>query len=141
MVTPLFYPLNVLVCGENLGTLEKELRSFGCQVTIQSDGAEALRCAMDIIFDVIFTDVKMAKIHGDNMAKMLRSTANPNCDTPIVGMLDESELDQSVFDVVEAKEHVPKKLSDILSKLCGWAPPPPAISTPKSLKLHKLATV
>jgi serine/threonine-protein kinase RIM15 len=56
---------------------------MGCECVCVQDGPEALAAAMGSIkYDVIICDIHMPFVTGEQVARMLRSTANPNQDTP-----------------------------------------------------------
>ncbi|CAH7682791.1 AGC protein kinase [Phakopsora pachyrhizi] len=67
--------------------LETILTRFGCRCVVVPNGAEAISCAMgDVAFDVIFMDLMMPIIEGQDAARMIKSTQNPNAQTPIVAV-------------------------------------------------------
>ena len=64
---------------------------------IVRNGAEAIRYAMaDVRFQVIFMDLRMPIINGDDASRMIRSTKNLNSDTPIVAV---TAFDQDAQDI------------------------------------------
>lgn len=68
---------------------------MGCQCVCVADGPEALAAAMGSIskcstllasdhkeYDIIFCDIHMPHVSGEQVARMIRSTTNPNQSTP-----------------------------------------------------------
>jgi serine/threonine-protein kinase RIM15 len=90
-------PLSVLIAEDNpisQKILETLLVRMGCECVCVQDGPEALAAAMGSIkYDVIICDIHMPFVTGEQVARMLRSTANPNQDTPIIAA---TSYDQSV---------------------------------------------
>ncbi|EHS63719.1 AGC protein kinase [Puccinia graminis f. sp. tritici CRL 75-36-700-3] len=67
--------------------LETILIRLGCRCVVVPNGEDAISCAMgDIAFDVIFMDLMMPLIEGQDAARMIKSTQNPNALTPIVAV-------------------------------------------------------
>lgn len=67
--------------------LETILVRFGCRCVVVPNGEDAISCAMgDVAFDVIFMDLMMPLIEGQDAARMIKSTQNPNALTPIVAV-------------------------------------------------------
>ncbi|POW09583.1 hypothetical protein PSTT_06766 [Puccinia striiformis] len=67
--------------------LETILIRFGCRCVVVPNGEDAISCAMgDVAFDVIFMDLMMPLIEGQDAARMIKSTQNPNALTPIVAV-------------------------------------------------------
>ncbi|KAF7723673.1 hypothetical protein EC973_001764 [Apophysomyces ossiformis] len=82
-------PLNCLIADDNpisCKVLETVLQSLHCRCVIVRNGAQAIRCAMDVPFDIIFMDVRMPIIDGEAAARMIKSTNNVNRGTPIVAV-------------------------------------------------------
>jgi len=80
----------------------------------------------DVKFDIIFTDLKLPKIQGDNVARMIRGTENINSNTPIVAVTSYAldAVDHNLFDAVVEKPVSPARLSSEIEVLCYWRPPP-----------------
>jgi signal transduction histidine kinase/DNA-binding response OmpR family regulator len=62
------------------------LQSFGCVVTMASDGVEAVQFAKDGTFDVIFMDCQMPRLDGYAATAQVRAQEGPQRHTPIVAM-------------------------------------------------------
>ncbi|BEI87152.1 hypothetical protein CcaverHIS002_0704980 [Cutaneotrichosporon cavernicola] len=96
-LTPTDRPLSVLIAEDNpisQKMLETLLVRMGCECVCVKDGPGALAAAMGSIkYDVIICDMHMPFVSGEQVARMLRSTANPNQDTPIIAA---TSYDQSV---------------------------------------------
>ncbi|KAN0063369.1 rim15, signal transduction response regulator [Thecaphora frezii] len=122
--------IECLVAEDNpiaLRMLETILTKLGCRCTAVRNGAEAVRVAMaDDKFDVLFIDVTLPIVNGQDVARMVKSTRNANSNTPIVALasFDRGEpIDAagSVFDAVLAKPLERVDVCAILSKL-GFTP-------------------
>ena len=101
--------VDVLIAEDNpisQKILETLLTRMGCRCVCVNDGAEALAASMGTIrklllpskqihsclaslpetslpgFDIIITDLVMPNVTGEEVARMIRSTTNPNFDTP-----------------------------------------------------------
>ncbi|MFC1675911.1 response regulator [Planctomycetota bacterium] len=59
------------------------LERIGLRVTIAADGSQALRMALSQNFDLIFMDIRMPDITGDQVAKAIRQHA---LETPIIAV-------------------------------------------------------
>ncbi|PWN51516.1 hypothetical protein IE53DRAFT_47622 [Violaceomyces palustris] len=101
-----------LVAEDNpiaLRMLENILVKVGCRCTAVRNGAEAVRLAMgETKFAVLFVDVTLPIVNGQDVARMIKSTRNVNSATPIVALaaFDRGEpvdVSGSVFDAVLAK--------------------------------------
>lgn len=79
-------PCDVLIAEDNpisQKILETLLTRMGCRCVCVADGAEALAASMsDIRFDLIFLDLVIPNVSGEEVARMIRSTNNPNVNTP-----------------------------------------------------------
>ncbi|CEH15313.1 related to serine threonine protein kinase [Ceraceosorus bombacis] len=122
-----------LVAEDNpisLRMLESILRKLGCQCSTVRNGAEAVRLAMgDVKYAVLFVDVSLPIVNGQDVARMVKSTRNINSSTPIVALASfdrDTGLNASgsVFDAVLAK---PLELSDVCEVLprLGFTKQPP----------------
>ncbi|PWN42674.1 hypothetical protein IE81DRAFT_313263 [Ceraceosorus guamensis] len=122
-----------LVAEDNpisLRMLESILRKLGCQCSTVRNGAEAVRLAMgDVKYAVLFVDVSLPIVNGQDVARMVKSTRNINSSTPIVALASfdrDTGLNASgsVFDAVLAK---PLELSDVCEVLprLGFTKEPP----------------
>ncbi|KAI9653110.1 MAG: rim15, signal transduction response regulator [Alyxoria varia] len=138
---PFFRPLDVLVCEDHPVSrlvMEKLLEKLRCRTILVSDGTEAMRYAMSSVkFDIIMTEVKLPRLSGADVARMIRETKNANIQTPIVavtGYLKELQAPHH-FDALVEKPPTLAKLTDHLSRSCHWKPPPPGW-VPPSVTLH-----
>ena len=138
---PFFRPLDVLVCEDHPVSrlvMEKLLEKLRCRTILVSDGTEAMRYAMSSVkFDIIMTEVKLPRLSGADVARMIRETRNANIQTPIVavtGYLKELQAPHH-FDALVEKPPTIAKLTDHLSRLCHWKPPPPGW-VPPPVTLH-----
>ncbi|KAJ9478431.1 Serine/threonine-protein kinase RIM15 [Pseudozyma hubeiensis] len=110
-----------------LRMLETMLVKLGCRCTAVRDGAEAVRLAMgDHKFGVMFIDVTLPIVGGEDVTRMVKSTRNVNSTTPIVALasFDRGEpIDAagSLFDAVLAKPLEKMDVCAILSQL-GFTP-------------------
>ena len=71
--------MNRLVLAEMLVTL-------GCRVTLASGGEQALGCAADQDFDLVFMDSEMPVMDGFETTRRLRETGLDPARTPILGL-------------------------------------------------------
>lgn len=86
--------MRVLYAEDNLG-MRKMVTHFlgiaGFEVTITSDGDEAVCAASKEKYDVILLDVTMERLDGINATRIIRNSTNPNQDTRIIGLTGRSE--------------------------------------------------
>ncbi len=86
--------MRVLYAEDNLG-MRKMVTHFlgiaGFEVTITTDGDEAVVEATKDNFDVILLDVTMERLDGINAARIIRNSVNPNQATRIIGLTGRSE--------------------------------------------------
>ena len=128
---PIFRPLDILIVEDHPVSrlvMEKLVEKLRCRAIIVNDGAEAMRYAMSSVkFDIIMMEYKLPQINGADVARMLRETKNANCHTPIVavtGYLKELTAPHH-FDALVEKPPTQAKLTEVMSRLCQWKPPPP----------------
>ncbi|OLY80282.1 putative serine/threonine protein kinase IRE, partial [Smittium mucronatum] len=68
--------------------IETLIKRFHMDTVIVRNGAEAIRCAMARTrFDMIFMDLVMPILDGDQAARMIKSTNNINSKTPIISIV------------------------------------------------------
>ncbi|KAJ9104359.1 hypothetical protein QFC19_004001 [Naganishia cerealis] len=110
---------------------ETLLTRMGCRCVCVNDGAEALAATMGSIqFDVIICDLVMPNVSGEEVARMIRSTNNPNVHTPIIAATSyehkqistvtaEAQREQTgaIFNAILAKPITKRDLTDCLAKL------------------------
>ncbi|ETS62728.1 hypothetical protein PaG_02466 [Moesziomyces aphidis] len=110
-----------------LRMLETILVKLGCRCVAVRDGAEAVRLAMgESKFGVMFIDVTLPIVGGQDVTRMVKSTRNVNSTTPIVALasFDRGEpVDAagSLFDAVLAKPLEKMDVCATLSQL-GFTP-------------------
>lgn len=110
-------PLSVLIAEDNTiwqKMLETLLVRMGCECVCVGDGPGALAAAMGAIkYDVIICDMHMPFVTGEQVARMLRSTANPNQDTPIIAATSDQSVTEegTLFSAVLSK---PFQKTDLL---------------------------
>lgn len=128
---PTFRPLDVLICEDHPVSrivMERLLEKLRCRTITVVTGTEAARYAMsEVQFDIILMEFKLPQINGADVARMIRDTNTANSQTPIIcvtGYL--KELPQAHhFDSLIEKPLTVAKLTEALSNLCRWKPPPP----------------
>ncbi|GHJ86197.1 hypothetical protein NliqN6_2599 [Naganishia liquefaciens] len=110
---------------------ETLLTRMGCRCVCVNDGAEALAATMGSIrFDVIICDLVMPNVSGEEVARMIRSTNNPNVSTPIIAATSyehkqiatvmaeaQREASGAIFNAILAKPITKRDLTDCLAKL------------------------
>jgi len=128
---PAFRPLDVLICEDHPVSrlvMERLLEKLRCRTISVQDGSEAMRYAMsEVKFDIIMMEFKLPQINGADVARMIRDTKNANSHTPIVavtGYLKELQAPH-YFDALIEKPPDTAKLTEVMSRLCQWKPPPP----------------
>lgn len=101
--------------------LETILIRFGCKCVVVPNGEDAISIAMgDVAFDVIFMDLMMPIIEGQDAARMIKSTQNPNASTPIVAVTSfESYLSEqgTLFSALLAKPVNKKDVLNVMKRL------------------------
>ena len=131
---PTFRPLDVLICEDHPVSrivMERLLEKLRCRTITVTTGTEAARYAMsEVQFDLILMEFKLPQINGADVARMIRDTNSANSQTPIIcvtGYL--KELPQTHhFDSLIEKPLTGAKLTEALSSLCRWKPPPPGFN-------------
>ncbi|KAL1297698.1 hypothetical protein AAFC00_006246 [Neodothiora populina] len=128
---PVFRPLDVLICEDHPVSrlvMERLLEKLRCRTISVTNGSEATRYAMsEVKFDIIMMEFRLPQINGADVAKMIRDTKNANSHTPIVcitGYLKELQGTHH-FDALVEKPPTTAKLTEVMSRLCQWRPPPP----------------
>lgn len=127
---PCFRPLDVLICEDHPVSrlvMERLMEKLRCRTIVVTTGPDAVRYATsDVQFDIIMMEVKLPQLNGPEVAKMIRTMRNANQQTPIVAVTGYlKELPQSHhFDSLIQKPPTSEKLTDVISRLCHWKPPP-----------------
>lgn len=78
--------LSILVAEDNpinQATLQHQLEQLGCEVTVASDGSEALMLWGLTRYDVVLTDVNMPRMNGYELVKALRAQG---ATIPVIGV-------------------------------------------------------
>ena len=150
MEGPTFRPLDVLICEDHPVSrlvMERLLEKLKCRTITVIDGSEAVRYATsEVQFDIIMMEVKLPKLNGNDVARMIRGMKNANSQTPILAITGYlKELPQSHhFDSLIEKPPTLEKLTEALSSLCQWRPPSPdynpqqSLPTPSGLRQESL---
>ncbi|GAB7348004.1 hypothetical protein MBLNU459_g5501t1 [Dothideomycetes sp. NU459] len=128
---PIFRPLDVLICEDHPVSrlvMERLLEKLRCRTISVTNGGEAMRYAMsEVKFDIIMMEFKLPQINGADVARMIRDTKNANSHTPMVavtGYLKDLQAPH-YFDALIEKPPTTEKLTEVMSRLCQWKPPPP----------------
>lgn len=128
--TPAFRPLIVLISESNpvwRYSMEQLVKGLNCRFVTVSDTADTIRCATgDVKFDLIFTEFKFPKTNGADVARIIRTTSNPNTETPIVCVTnyaaEATNAGRTNFSSIITKPPTVEKLRDALEKYCSWKP-------------------
>jgi serine/threonine-protein kinase RIM15 len=75
--------------------------------------------------DIILMEFKLPQINGEDVARMIRTSKNPNSSTPIVAVTGylKDLSDPQHFDELMEKPATPSKLIDVLERQCFWKAP------------------
>ena len=94
--------LNVLVADDtplNIKLIQTFLSKDGHQVTVATNGQEALQMSQEQAFDFILLDIDMPKLSGYEVAEKIRSTTGPNqqCEiAALTGHAFDSDIERAV---------------------------------------------
>jgi len=134
--------LDVLIAEDNpisQKILETLLTRMGCRCVCVEDGPQALAATMGAIkFDVIFCDIHMPVVSGEQVARMIRSTNNHNQNTPIIAatsyeqeqtVTEEGTLFSAVLNKPVAKADLIKALAKLGFELSSAGDPSSALSS------------
>lgn len=128
---PAFHALDVLICEDHPVSklvMERLLEKLRCRTITVVNGPDAVRYATgEVQFDIIMMEVKLPQMNGPDVARMIRDTKSKNTQTPIIavtGYLKELPENHH-FDSLIEKPPTLEKLTEVLSNLCTWKPPPP----------------
>jgi two-component system, sensor histidine kinase len=86
-------PLKLLVVDDhdiNRRAVQLILEPLGCDIVTASDGVIALQRCAEVVFDVIFMDVRMPELDGRETTRRLRAGDGPNARTPVVAVTADS---------------------------------------------------
>jgi len=114
--------INILVVDDNhinRQYFSMAIKKFGFEVSLAHDGFEAIELARAIPFDLIFMDIRMPEIGGDETATIIK-TIHLNQDTPILAISAEEIPDeiQSIFNGFILKPASPKQLKHNIEMFC-----------------------
>lgn len=70
----------------NRYVIERMLKTTGCEVTVVTNGVEALEAIRDSAFDVVLMDVMMPIMDGEQATQAIRALSGPASRTPIIGI-------------------------------------------------------
>jgi PAS domain S-box-containing protein len=116
--------MKVLLVEDNLinqQAFKLMLEKMGCDVTMASDGLEAVRHSRKAEYDIIFMDIQMPRMDGITATRTIKKE-NPDSDTPIIGLSgniidrDESGKLESDMDDMLLKPVVSDELRRMLFK-------------------------
>lgn len=97
------------------------LGALNMHADIAQDGAELVQMAMGTTrYDAIFIRLGLCLIHAQDGARMIKSTRNPNSQTPIIALVAQGtsmDVSGSVFDGVLPLPAQPSTLATLLSSL------------------------
>ena len=95
------------------------LNKFGYQVTLAENGFEAIDYANDTTFDIIFMDIRMPEMDGNQAASKIRKI-NKHKNTPILAISAESNTNKNsdLFNGFILKPVSPKQLKHNIEKFC-----------------------
>lgn len=134
--------LDILICEDNpvsRRVLEAMLGKLKCHVVSVVDGAQAVAAATgDVVFDVIFTDIKVPRLSGVEVARLVRSSPGSNTDTPIVAMSSYSTADfKEMAQFFQRRLEKPltiNSISETIQELIvDWQPPAPSVKSAKAI--------
>lgn len=122
--------LDIMICEDNpvsRRVLEAMLNKLKCRVVSVVDGAQAVAAATgDVVFDIIFTDIKLPRLSGVEVARLIRSSSGCNAATPIAAMSSYSTADLPEMSHFEKRLEKPLTLaavSDTIYELVSdWEP-------------------
>jgi CheY-like chemotaxis protein len=115
-------PLNVLVIEDDcdvLDLLDGHLTRLGCRVSRAHDGETGVELARRTVPDVVFVDVMLPGIDGQEVGRQLRRDARTaGCRIVGTSVLDVQDIEGPEFDAVLAK---PFRRADVQTALVGPA--------------------
>lgn len=82
-------PLRLLVVDDhdiNRRAVQLILQPLGCEITTAADGVIALQRCAEVVFDVIFMDVRMPELDGRETTRRLRAGDGLNACTPVIAV-------------------------------------------------------
>lgn len=106
----------------NLLLMKRYLKNLGVQVSVASNGLEALTMAEETVFDAILMDIQMPGMDGYAATRQLRQMEGQNSDVPVIAvtasMMSEiqDKCNDAGMDGILLKPYVPDDLRRILIK-------------------------
>lgn len=120
--------LNILLVEDNptnLMVVSRILEKQGVNITVATNGVEALSSLEAQAFDLLLTDVFMPEMGGKELVQRLRSSDNVNAKLPVIALTamgdihEAEELKSYGVDQVILKPFSPKDLIQAISKQCS----------------------
>jgi signal transduction histidine kinase/ActR/RegA family two-component response regulator len=119
--------LRVLLAEDNVfnqKVAQMTLARFGCRIDTVANGAEAVRVAQEILYDLILMDCQMPEMDGYAATGLIRQLAGPAAAVPIIAMTAhampgdrERCLDSGMDDYLSK----PVRADDLRDVLLRWA--------------------
>jgi signal transduction histidine kinase/CheY-like chemotaxis protein len=117
----------------NLLVLDSLLSALGQQVCRAASGAEALERLAERPFDMVWMDIQMPEMTGDEALAQLRRTAGPNRATPVVAVTaDVTSGGADYYRRLGFDGHCakPVKIDDLVREIENLSRPSPGRQTP-----------
>ena len=101
------------------------LEKQGADITVATNGIEALTCLDAKAFDLLLTDVFMPEMGGKELVKTLRVTESPNTQIPVIALTamgdihEAEELKAHGIDQVILKPFNSKELIRVIAEQCS----------------------
>ncbi len=101
------------------------LEKQGADLTVATNGTEALACLNSKVFDLLLTDVFMPEMGGKELVETLRAINNPNAQIPVIALTamgdihEAEELKSHGIDHVILKPFNSKNLIKAIAELCS----------------------
>ena len=123
--------LRVLVAEDNLVNQEfaaEALRKLGHEVSVASDGEEALRMMRKLVYDLVLMDVQMPRMSGYDVTRAYRETEPDAIHTPVIALTahtgsdDRQRCIEAGMDAVLTKPIDLKQLQAVVKSVTGVDP-------------------
>lgn len=123
-----FYKAEVLLAEDNFVNQQvaiEILKSFGCEITIATNGHEAVEWVKRRKFDIILMDCEMPQLDGFSAAREIRLLEQPGTHTPIIALTAHAMRgDREKCLSAGMDDYIPKpieanKVQEILEKWLG----------------------
>jgi signal transduction histidine kinase len=101
------------------------LESIGAEVTVASDGVEALEILRAGVFDIVLMDVHMPRMGGVEALRLIRAGEFGRADVPVIALTadvmagDDTRLAGLGFDAVQPKPIRPGPLFEAIALACS----------------------